>query len=105
VTLNPKANLDPPRLNPSSIFLYVQLNDLQESKNSANLNLRKISQKNLFLIELCVIFKLISNMFLNRSSAAEISELGNLPNRLSWMNFHYISVVSSDNSLVKYSIH
>jgi len=43
VTLNPKAKLDPPRLNPLSIFLNVQLNYLQESKNFVNLNLRKFS--------------------------------------------------------------
>jgi len=44
-------------------------------------------------------------MFLNQSFADEISGLGNLPNRLSWVNFHFISVVPSDNPLVKYSIH
>jgi len=43
--------------------------------------------------------------FKSESSAAEISGLGNLPNPLSWVNFHYISVVPSDNLLVKYPTH
>jgi len=42
---------------------------------------------------------------LNQSYAIEIIGLGNLPNRLSWVNFHYISVVPYDNLLVKYLIH
>jgi len=37
VTLNPKSKLDPLRLNPLSIFLNVQMNDLQERKNFVNL--------------------------------------------------------------------
>jgi len=35
----------------------------------------------------------------------EISGLGNLPNQVSWVNFHYISAVPSDNLLVNYLIH
>jgi len=50
-------------------------------------------------------FKLISNLFLNQSSTAEISRLGNLANRLSGVNFHYTSEVPFDNPLVKYIIH
>jgi len=42
---------------------------------------------------------------LNQSYTLEISGLGNLPNRLSWVNFYYISAVLYDNPLVKYSIH
>jgi len=40
--LDPRSKLDPSRLNPPSIFLNVQLNDLPiKHKNSVNLDLRK----------------------------------------------------------------
>jgi len=68
-------------------------------------NLRKISQKISSWFSYCVILKLISNLFLNKSSAAKISGLGNLPNRLLWVIFQCISAVPSDNPLVKCSIH
>jgi len=75
LTLDPRSKLDPPRLSPLS--MNIQMNDLQESKNSMNLNPRKKSlNKSLRDSVIRHFLKLISKLFLYQSSAAAISGLG-----------------------------